>query len=154
MRERAAMSRVGRTLLVAGAMALVAGACSKSGSAGDAAANHPAVIERVAGEGARVTLTDKAIERIGLETAVIKDAPSTSGGAPRMLPNSAVLYDASGRTWAYTTATHGTYVRAPITIDRVVGDQAYLSDGPPSGTEVVTVGAEELFGAESTFGED
>jgi hypothetical protein len=153
------IERATRAVLAAAAVAIVAAstltACSKSSNNADKAANHPATVEKIAGsEGARVTLTDKAIERIGLQTAVVSDAPAGSGSAQRAIATAAVLYDPTGKTWAYATSAHGAYVRTPIVVERVVGDLALLSDGPPTGTEVVTVGAEELYGAESTFGED
>jgi len=147
------MKRVGQAVLVA-VIALMSTACSRSSSTQDKAANHQATVEKIAGtDQARVTLTDKAIERIGLETVTVKDAPAGSSGATRTVSNAAVLYDPSGHTWAYVSQAHGAYVRTPIVVERVVGDQALLSDGPPSGAEVVTLGAEELYGAESTFGE-
>ena len=150
------MNRIGRMLLVGAVTVMATAACSRStGSKDDAGSNHPVTVERATGTaGARVTLTDKAIERIGLETAVVKDAASGSSGATLTIPNAAVLYDPTGKTWVYTSATHGTYVRTPIVIVRVTGDAALLSAGPPAGTEVVTTGAAELYGAESTFGED
>jgi hypothetical protein len=132
---------------------LVTAACSRKSSHDEGAAAHPATVEHLAGsEGARVTLTDKAIERIGLETAKVRDAPG-DGGSRLALSNAAVLYDAGGRTWAYVTTAHGTYLRTPITVERFNADDALLSAGPPAGTDVVTTGAAELFGAESTFGE-
>ena len=42
--------------------------------------------------------------------------------------------------------------RAPITVDRVDGETAYLVKGPAVGTAVVTVGAPELYGAEYGVG--
>jgi hypothetical protein len=39
-------------------------------------------------------------------------------------------------------------VRQKIVIDDVVGDSVMLFDGPPAGTEVVTVGAAEVYGSE------
>ena len=39
-------------------------------------------------------------------------------------------------------------VRAPIQVASIQGDTAVLSDGPAPGTEVVTVGGEELLGTE------
>jgi hypothetical protein len=41
-----------------------------------------------------------------------------------------------------------TFVRAPIKVAEIQGDTAVLSKGPPEGTEVVTVGGEELLGTE------
>ncbi len=141
-----------KTLLALIALAAL-GACSRTSASDDGVANHPATVERIAGsEGARVTLTDQATKRIGLETAVVKDAP---GGlvARLTMPNAAVLYDPTGRTWAYVSFAGGSYVRTPITVDHVSGSDAFLSEGPPSGSNVVTTGAQELYGAESTFGE-
>jgi hypothetical protein len=41
-----------------------------------------------------------------------------------------------------------TFERQRIGIERIVGDLAVLSEGPPVGTPVVTVGAALLYGAE------
>jgi hypothetical protein len=59
-----------------------------------------------------------------------------------------VLYDASGDTWTYTNPEPMVYVRAHITVDSIQGDQATLSSGPAAGTQVVGVGAVELYGTE------
>ena len=39
-------------------------------------------------------------------------------------------------------------MREAIEVDRVDDERAVLSAGPPAGTEVVTVGAAEVYGAE------
>jgi hypothetical protein len=39
-------------------------------------------------------------------------------------------------------------VQQQIEIDQVNGDSVVLSEGSPAGTEVVTVGAAEVFGTE------
>ena len=59
-----------------------------------------------------------------------------------------MLYDPDGATFTYTSPEPLVFVRAPITIDRIEGDVAYLTEGPATGTSVVTVGAAELFGTE------
>jgi hypothetical protein len=41
-----------------------------------------------------------------------------------------------------------TFERQRIGVERVTGDLAVLSEGPPVGTSVVTVGAALLYGAE------
>jgi hypothetical protein len=64
------------------------------------------------------------------------------------IPYSAVIYGVEGGVWTYTTQGPLTFVRAPITIAAVQGTTAVLSKGPPAGTEVVTVGGEELLGTE------
>lgn len=92
----------------------------------------------------RVTLTDEAVERISLRTAPVR----AGVGAARIVPFSAVLYDAAGKSWVYTNPSARTYVRAPIVVDHVTGNLAYLRSGPPIGTTVVTVGVAELLGVE------
>jgi hypothetical protein len=95
----------------------------------------------------RLTLTDRAAERVGLETTSVAEQ-QVGGKIQKTIPYSAVIYDADGGTWAYTTSEHLTFVRDEINVERIDGDTAYLSDGPAAGTEVVTVGAAELVGLE------
>lgn len=140
------------------AMAILAGvqlsAC-RGGTAEAAAKIHPAQVEHIEGsELSRVTLTEKASERLDIQTALVREARvSRSGGALRkVVPYAAVLYDAQGKTWVYTSPQPLVFVRHRITVDYIDGDQAVLSDGPPVGTQVVTVGGAELFGAEFEIG--
>ena len=69
-----------------------------------------------------------------------------------VVPYAAVIYGLNGETWAYTSPEPLTFVRHLISIDYIEGDLAVLSEGPPAGTAVVTVGAVELFGAEFGIG--
>ncbi len=72
-----------------------------------------------------------------------------TGGAEQLtIPYSAVIYGIEGGVWTYTSAGPLTFVRAPIRVAAVQGNVAVLSKGPPAGTEVVTVGGEELLGTE------
>ena len=64
------------------------------------------------------------------------------------VPYGAILYDSSGKAWVYTNPEPRVYVRQAITVQRINGDVAVLTDGPPAGTVVVTTGAEELLGTE------
>ncbi len=113
-------------------------------------------IESVEGsEPARLTLTDQAAERLGIQTAPVDEAmvaaTATGEGAlvqRRVVPYAAVLYDRAGDTWAYTNPQPLVFVRHAITVDYIDGQQAVLSAGPDIGTQVVIVGATELFGAE------
>ncbi|MES2757779.1 MAG: hypothetical protein V4693_10430 [Pseudomonadota bacterium] len=66
----------------------------------------------------------------------------------KVVPYSAVYYDAKGRAWVYINSKPLTYERRPVSIERVIGNQAILSDGPAVGTPVVSTGAALLFGAE------
>ena len=77
------------------------------------------------------------------------ELPLTGGEEKqKVVPYGAVLYDAKGAAWVYTSAQPLAFQRQLIGVERVVGDLAVLSEGPPVGTEVVTVGAALLYGAE------
>jgi hypothetical protein len=71
-----------------------------------------------------------------------------------VVPYAALLYDANGKTWVFTNPKPLVFVRAPVTINRITGDKVVLSAGPPVGTLVVTVGAEELLGTEYGVGHE
>jgi hypothetical protein len=96
-----------------------------------------------------ITLSELGATRLGIETQPVEEAPS---GNALVVPYDAVIYDAEGVTWVFTNPSGRTYVRAPIEIARVSGDDAVLSSGPTVGTAVVTVGAAELVGAEAGLG--
>jgi len=70
----------------------------------------------------------------------------------KVVPYGAVYYDANGTAWVYVNPKPLVFERKPIVVESVVGDLAVLSDGPPVGTKVVTVGAALLYGAEVVFG--
>jgi hypothetical protein len=133
-------------------LAALAGAVLTAGLSGcvrrgEAAAEPvpPAAVEAVPGsELSQVTLTAEAAQRLGLQTATVR----VGAGAGKVVPFAAVMYDAEGAAWVYTVTAERTYLRAPIVVDRVEGDQAYLRDGPAAGTGVVTVGVPELYGSE------
>lgn len=69
----------------------------------------------------------------------------------RVVPYSAVYYDAQGKTWVYVNPKPLVFERQQIVIERVVGDVAVISDGPAVDTDVVTTGAALLYGAEVVF---
>lgn len=101
----------------------------------------PAIVEEIEGsELKRVILTQKAAERIDLNTV-----PANG----MVVPYSAVIYDTQGNTWVYTNPELLTFVRSRIVIDRIEGDQAFLSQGLETDAPIVTVGVVELFGAET-----
>ena len=101
----------------------------------------PSKLEPIEGSDlSRVILTEKAAERLGIETV------SASGTE---IPYAAVIYDIEGKTWVYTSPAPLTYVRASIVIDRIEGDTAFLSESLTSDMAVVTVGVSELYGTET-----
>jgi hypothetical protein len=122
-------------------------ACGQSSQFDSEAASDqgPAKIEPIKGtEFARVTLTKRAAERVGVQTA---DVLSAHGGQTK-IPYASVLYDAAGKTFTYVSPSRLVFLRTPITIDRIAGRVAVLRKGPAAGTKVVTVGSAELLGAE------
>jgi hypothetical protein len=66
----------------------------------------------------------------------------------KVVPYSAVYYDGKGTSWVYTNPKPLEFERKRIRVERVVGDLAVLSEGPAVGTNVVTIGAALLYGAE------
>ena len=131
------------------AASLVLPACTTAGALGEAS-SEAAQVEPIEGTDLRrVALTAEADARLGIQTEPVRAAAGRA-----IIPASAVLYDADGTTWTYTSPKPLTYVRARITIERVEGDLAYLSAGPAAGTPVVVVGAAELFGAEQGVGDE
>ncbi len=152
-------------LLLIGALALGLSACGRAPAAEDGeAASGEARVERIGGtEQSRVILTRRAAERLGIQTAEVREVPVAARPAAtgqrrghpatrKTIPYAAVLYDEHGDTWAYTSPAPLTFVRKRIGVDYVRGDLAVLIKGPPAGTRVVTVGATELLGAELGVG--
>ena len=115
---------------------------------------NPANVEHTDGSDLGVlTLTEKAAERLGVETAPLAGAFIDEQGRERTaVPYSAVLYDANGETWVYTNPAPLTFVRHRIEIESIEGDLAIITSGPEQGTQVVTVAASELFGTEFEVG--
>jgi hypothetical protein len=105
--------------------------------AGDPASAGPLIYD-LEGAGQEVHLGQRL--RVELQGA--------GSGERLTIPYSAVIYGVEGGVWAYTSAGPLTFVRAPITVASIQGETAVLSEGPPPGTEIVTVGGEELLGAE------
>jgi hypothetical protein len=115
------------------------------------AADEPATVEPIPGtDVSRVKLSAEAEKRLGIETATVRER----GSGTKVIPYSAVIYDASGRTFTYTSSEPRVFVRASISVRRIDGNEAILSRGPKSGTSVVTVGSQELFGTEHSVEED
>ena len=83
-------------------------------------------------------------QRVGVKLA----APG-SDIPKRVVPYSAIIYDASGDSWVYVSPKPLEFVRQHVTIEDINQGMAVLSDGPQEGIEVVTVGAAELSGVES-----
>jgi hypothetical protein len=143
-RRHAAAACAGLVLIAAG---VSLSACSEASTGYDyetASQHEPAKLEPIKGTDAqRVIFDAEAAKRVGLQTAAIRE-----NGPETVIPYSAVIYDAEGNAYTYTAPEPLTYVRKEIEIDRVDGNSVVLSDGPPAGTKVVTVGAAEVYGTE------
>jgi len=114
-----------------------------------APAEKPAIVEEIPGsEFKRVVLTEKAAQRLDIQTAPVR-AEQVNGAQRLVVPYAAVIYGLHGETWAYTNPEALVFVRQMIHVDFIDGDRAVLSEGPPSGTVLVTVGGAELYGAET-----
>jgi hypothetical protein len=132
-------------ILIAGVVSLSACGEASTGYDYETASHHePAKLEPIKGTDVhRVIFDAEGAKRVGLKTAPIRQ-----NGEQTVIPYDAVIYLTDGKTYTYTAPEPLTYVRQEIDIDHVVGDSAMLSDGPPVGTEVVTVGAAEVYGTE------
>lgn len=136
---------IGATLVVA---AVAVTACG--GSSGDGGGDEPATVTPIKGTDLnQVTLSAEAAKRLGIETAAVQQL-----GARTTVPYGAVVYNADGSTFTYTSPKPRVYVRAPITVVRIASGRAVLSKGPAVGTAVVTVGSQELYGSEHEVEED
>jgi hypothetical protein len=132
-------------VLIAGVVSLSACSEASTGYDYETASHHePAKLEPIKGTDVqRVVFDAEAAKRVGLQTAPIRQNDQGT-----IIPYDALIYGADGKTYAYTSPEPLTYVRQEIDIDHVAGDSVMLSDGPPAGTEVVTVGAAEVYGTE------
>ncbi len=72
--------------------------------------------------------------------------------ARKSIPYSAIIYDVKGETWVYMSSEPLVFVRAPVTIDYIVDQTVYLTEGPAAGTQIVINGVAELYGAETGVG--
>lgn len=129
--------------------ALLLSACGESVS-DEHVIEQPATVEEVDdGEVARVTLTESAAERLDIQTVAVQ-----SNGKGLVVPSDSLYITSEGLFWVYTNPEPLVYVRHEVSIDRERGGQAFLSEGPEAGTEVVTIGVPELYGTETGNGSD
>src|SRR5262245_42920529 len=135
---------------VMAALLLSAAGCAKVPGGEEEGEEKAAKVEKIEGtDQSKVILLEEAAKRLGIETTAV----SGLSGGQESVPYSAVIYDAEGHSWVFTTDEALSYIKAPITIDRIDGDRAIVTEGPPVGTEVVSQGAAELFGVEDGIGE-
>ena len=86
-------------------------------------------------------------ERLMVEVSLKGDE-----GPRLVVPFSALIYDIYGDTWIYSNPEPRHFLRVPVVVDYIDGDQVVLVDGPAAGTTVVTVGVAELHGTDTGVG--
>jgi multidrug efflux pump subunit AcrA (membrane-fusion protein) len=144
--RRSRFPRLLATGLALVASGLVFSACNEV--PGNLVESQPYELEPIKGSDIqRVKLPDEIARNIDLQTATVR-----GDGNQVVVPHAALIYNPDGEVFVYTKPEPQTYVRAAVKVSRVVGDRAELSDGPPSGTEVVTVGPAELLATEYEIG--
>jgi len=112
---------------------------------------EPAHVEYAAGSAAEITLTEDAVNLIDLQMSVVVRATGSEGEftAQNVVPYSALMYGPNGETWVYVSPEPNKFVRHRVEVDRIEGDAVLLKSGPEKDTMVTTVGATELYGAET-----
>jgi hypothetical protein len=137
-------------MLLLAAVALSAcGRGAASGGEEEEGEEAHAKVEEIPGSDLkRVVVTETAAKALGIRTGVVREVREGDGGRALEVPYAAVFYDPEGRSYTYTSPARLTYVRKRVVIDDVRDRKAYLTKGPPAGTTVVTVGADELLGVE------
>jgi hypothetical protein len=143
--------RVGRRptrarLLASGLVVLAAGltvsACAEVES--NVREVYPYSVKPIKGSDVqRVTMVDETAALLPVETTAVSRA-----GKRKVVPHEALIYNPDGDSFVYTKPKAETYVRAPVKVVRVDGEEAVLSDGPPADTTIVTTGAAELLATE------
>ena len=106
--------------------------------------SSPARIEH-GPHGTRIVLSASGAQRIGLRTARTHSAR----GPMVAVPASALIYDPSGKTYAFIAVQDRTYAEVHVRVARIDGDTALLKNGPRVGDQVVSTGAEELYGVQT-----
>src|SRR5918995_2111949 len=101
-------------VLIAGVVSLSACSEASSGYDYETASHHvPAKLEPIKGTDVQRVIFDAvAAKRVGLKTAPIRQ-----NGQGKFMPYAALIYDAEGKTYAYTAPAPLTYVRQQIKID-------------------------------------
>jgi hypothetical protein len=128
--------------VIAVAVAMSAGCAEIEAPAGEPY-EPAAVVTPGPNQPARVTLTDEAANRVALQTTKVR-----LEDGDLEVEHAALVLDKKGMPWVFTVVGPRTYVRAAVEIKEIDDELMILASGPPPGTEVVTVGAIELWGTE------
>lgn len=96
-------------------------------------------------------VVDRTNSNLAPGQRVFVEVPQAKNGmVQKVIPYAALIYDVEGGTWVYVKEPNVlSFVRQSVTVDYILGDLAYLVEGPEVGTQVVTMGAAELYGVET-----
>jgi hypothetical protein len=127
-------------------------ACTQTSAEGSSEKEEPAKVEQAQASGvSRLTLTAKAVERLGVQTTPLREV-TIAGKLRKVVPYGALMYDKKGETWVYVSPSANVYVREQVSVELIQENRAILTSGPAAGTAVVSVGAAELYGTETGVG--
>jgi hypothetical protein len=137
-------SRAIAAALITGSLTLALSACTEVQSS--ESTYSPTSVKPVKGrdDAQQVTFTAQAAQRAGLRTATVR----ASGRGRTSVPYASLIYDDTGRTYAFVSLKPLVFLRERLDVDHVSGDRVVLRHGPPTGTRVVTTGAAEVYSAE------
>jgi hypothetical protein len=138
------------SVTVLAAITVGASGCSEAGASNEESPDTAVTVEENGeDQPARLTVSERAEQRLGLRTEPVRPLTGQANGATEAIAYSAVVYDADGKSWTFSAPSPRTYIRVPIVISSIAGQTVQLKSGPPVGTQVVVVGAPELVGAEA-----
>jgi hypothetical protein len=112
---------------------------------------EPISLEKIDETRNRLILTERAAERLDIQTVPISEMMMDES-TYLMVPYSTIVYDLKGEVWVYVNPAPLTYHREHVVVETIDGDSVLLTDGPPVGTMVVTVGVAELYGSDTGVG--
>jgi hypothetical protein len=130
-------------LLAAAVVAAIVAGCGGSHTTPIQPAAH--IYRPPGAKAARIVVTARGARLIGLQTA-----PAHRAGGPTVtIPYSALIYDPSGKAYAFVAVGRLAYQQVPVKVAHIDGPVAYLDKGPHAGSQVVSIGAEELYGVQT-----
>ena len=94
-----------------------------------------------------VKFTEEAARRVGVATEVVRAADGRL-----VVPSMSLIFEKSGQVLVFQSTDPLTYHRVPVVLVKDDGTKAQLSSGPAVGSRVVTVGANQVWGAEQGVG--
>jgi hypothetical protein len=124
---------------------LVVQACSK-GQHGQYKKIEPAKVMKEGNGIPKISLTEKAYERLGIKSVRIPASRSVE------INNSALIFDNYGKIWVFVQEANLSFHREEVTLHKVHHDLASVSFINLKEHSVVISGSAELYGTESGVG--